>query len=126
MTPAETKREMVRRMRAKHLDGVMALIADDAVYFWSNGSAMFGKAEIAEAMQTNFATILDDTYDVHDLTWIAEDDDIAACVFRFEWTGKINGQPVSGQGRGVTVLKRIDGEWRVAHENLSQGRWRHP
>jgi len=124
MSPAETKREMVRRMRVKDLEGTMALIADDAVYFWSNGSAMFGKAEIAEGMKTNFASIQDDTYDVHDLTWIAETDDVAACVFRFVWTGKIDGEPVSGRGRGATVLKRVDGAWRIAHENLSQGQWR--
>ena len=124
MSPAETKREIVRRMRVKDLEGTMALIADDAVYFWSNGSAMFGKAEIAEGMKTNFASIQDDTYDVHDLTWIAETDDVAACVFRFVWTGKIDGEPVSGRGRGATVLKRVDGAWRIAHENLSQGQWR--
>ena len=124
MTPAETKREMVRRMGAKDLAGTMALIADDAVHFWSNGSAMFGKAEIAEGTKTNFAGIEDDTYDVHDVIWLAEGDDIAACVFRFEWTGKMDGRPVSGRGRGATVLKRVDGEWRIAHENLSQGRWK--
>lgn len=33
MTPAETKREMVRRMLAKDLPANMELIADDAVYF---------------------------------------------------------------------------------------------
>ena len=126
MSPAETKREVVRRMGAKDLEGTMALIADEAVYFWSNGSAMFGKAEIAEGMKANFAGIQDDTYHVRDVVWIAEGDDIAACVFRFEWTGKVNGQPVSGRGRGATVLKRIDGKWRIAHENLSQGGWRRP
>jgi hypothetical protein len=70
MTPAETKQELVRRMRAKDLEGSMALIADDAVYFWSNGSAMFGKPAIAEAMKSNFEIIQDDTYDIFDLTWV--------------------------------------------------------
>jgi hypothetical protein len=31
-TPAEMKRELVKRMNAKDLDGTMELIADDAVY----------------------------------------------------------------------------------------------
>jgi ketosteroid isomerase-like protein len=124
VTPAETKREMVRRMRAKDLIGAMELIADDAVYFWSNGSAMFGKPAIEAAMKTNFDAFVGDTYDVHDVTWVAESEDVAACVFRFEWTAVIDGQPASGRGRGASVLKRVDREWRIVHENLSQGRWK--
>ena len=124
LTPAETKREMVRRMNAKDVAATMEMIADDAVYFWSNGSAMFGKAAIAEAMQANFDGIADDTYDVADVTWLAESEDIAACVFSFHWTGKVDGKEVSGRGRGATVLRRINGAWRIVHENLSQGRWK--
>ena len=124
MTPAETKREMVRRMRAKDLPATMELIADDAVYFWSNGAAMFGKPAIEAAMTTNFDAFVGDTYDIHDVTWVAESDDVAACVFRFEWTAVIDGQRASGRGRGASVLKRVDGQWRIVHENLSQGRWK--
>jgi len=126
MTPEETKQEMARRMNAKDLAGTMALIADDAVYFWSNGSAMFGKPAIEAAMRANFEGIADDTYAVADVTWLADTDQVAACVFRFEWTGKVGGKAVSGRGRGASVLKRVDGEWRIAHENLSQGAWKPP
>jgi uncharacterized protein (TIGR02246 family) len=124
MTPAETKREMVRRMNAKDLAATMELIADDAVYFWSNGSAMFGKAAIEAAMRANFDGIADDTYDVADVTWLAETADVAACVFSFHWTGTVDGKPVSGRGRGASVLKRVGGDWRIVHEHLSQGRWK--
>ena len=124
MNPAETKREMVRRMLAKGLPATMELIADDAVYFWSNGSAMFGKSAIEAAMKANFDSLVGDTYDVRDITWIAENDDVAACVFRFRWTAVVDGQPVAGSGRGASVLKRVGGQWRIVHENLSQGRWK--
>ncbi len=40
--------------------------------------------------------------------------------------GEIDGVPASGRGRGTSVLKRVNGEWRIVHENLSQGRWRPP
>jgi ketosteroid isomerase-like protein len=126
VTPAETKRELVRRMLARDLAGTMELIADDAVYFWSNGQAMWGKPAIEAAMQTNWETLQDDTYEVYRVTWLAETDDVAACVFRFRWTAVADGEPVSGRGRGASVLKRIDGQWRVVHENLSQGRWQKP
>jgi ketosteroid isomerase-like protein len=124
MTPAETKREMVRRMLAKDLPATMELIADDAVYFWSNGSAMFGKPAIEAAMKANFDSLVGDTYAVDDVTWVAETDDVAACVFRFRWTAVVDGRPVAGGGRGASVLKRVGGQWRVVHENLSQGHWK--
>ncbi|WP_297695138.1 hypothetical protein [Phenylobacterium sp.] len=50
-SPTEYQRELLRGMDAKDLVGTMELIADDAVYFWSNGAAMFGKAEIEQAMK---------------------------------------------------------------------------
>lgn len=124
MTPGDVKRELLRRMSLKDLAGTLELIADDAIYFWSDGSAMFGKAAIAEAINGNFVGIENDTYDVFDITWLIDSDDVAVCVFRFEWTGEIDGVAASGAGRGVSVLRRIDGEWRVVHENLSRGAWK--
>jgi uncharacterized protein (TIGR02246 family) len=124
MTPAEYKRELVRRMNAKDLEGTLALIADDAVYFWSNGSAMFGKQAIAKALEQTFAAIQNDTYETLDVTWLVETEDVAACVFKFQWTGEIDGTPSSGRGRGASVLHRINGEWRTVHEHLSNGVWK--
>ena len=111
-------------MRAKDLDATLALIAEDAVYFWSNGAALFGRTAIAEALTENFAAIDQDTYDVDDVVWLAESRDVAACVFRFQWTGEMDGERVSGRGRGATVLRRDESGWRVVHENLSNGAWR--
>jgi ketosteroid isomerase-like protein len=124
MTPAEYEHELARRMNAKDLEGTLELIADDAVYFWSNGSALFGKAAIAEGLRQNFAGIENDTYEKSDITWLAQSEDVAACVFSFKWTGEIGGKFASGSGRGASVLRRIDGEWRTVHENLSPGAWR--
>jgi ketosteroid isomerase-like protein len=70
-------------MVAKDLAGTLELIADDAVYFWSNGSAMFGKDAIAEALRANFATIANDTYHSSDVTRLVETADAPADIFRF-------------------------------------------
>jgi uncharacterized protein (TIGR02246 family) len=124
MTPAEVKAELMRRMAAKDLHGTLELIADDAVYFWSNGAAMFGKEAVAEGLKANFAAIANDTYEISDVTWLVESGDVAACVFEFTWTGDIEGQPAAGRGRGASVLRRTDGQWQIVHENLSSGAWR--
>ena len=124
LSPAAVKAELVKRMGAKDLSGTLELVADDAVYFWSNGSAMFGKGAIAEGLKGNFASIEDDTYDVHDVTWLVESPDAAACVFRFEWTGVIDGNPAQGRGRGASVFRRGTNGWQLVHENLSNGAWK--
>jgi uncharacterized protein (TIGR02246 family) len=111
-------------MVANDLAGTLELIADDAVYFWSNGSAMFGKDAIAEGLRANFATIANDTYHISDVTWLVEAADAAACILRFAWTGAIDGQPASGRGRGASILRRTNGQWQIIHENLSNGAWR--
>jgi uncharacterized protein (TIGR02246 family) len=111
-------------MRAQDLNGMLELIADDAAYFWSSGDALFGKAAIAKGLQRNFSAIRNDTYETFDLTWVAKSDDVAACIYAFRWTGEIDGKAVGGKGRGSTVLRKVDGEWRVAVEHLSAGDWK--
>jgi len=116
--------ELVAAMKAKDLDATMDRIAEDAIYFWSNGSAHFGKPAIATAMQVNFDSIAHDDYRKIDVTWLVQSEDIAVCVFKFEWTGEIDGTAASGEGRGTLVLRRDDGPWRVVHEHLSAGQWK--
>ncbi|MCC6386721.1 MAG: nuclear transport factor 2 family protein [Dehalococcoidia bacterium] len=120
-TPEQHRKELARRMAAKDLDGTLQLIADDAVYFWSNGAAMFGKAAIAEGLRQNFDSIQDDTFETFDVTWLARSGDIAVCIYRFRWTGEIDGRPAGGHGRGSSALRKVDGQWRTVLEHLSAG-----
>jgi ketosteroid isomerase-like protein len=113
---------LVAAMNAKDLEATLERIADDAVYFWSNGSAYFGKPQVATAMKRNFETIENDTYRKIDVTWLARSKTVAACAFK--WTGEIDGKTVSGKGRGTSVLRRDGERWRVVHEHLSAGGWK--
>ena len=124
MTPAEFKRGLVAAMNAKDVTAAGTMIDESAIYFWSNGSAMFGREAIAEGLRVNAEGIKNDTYETLDVTWVAQSDDIAACVFAFRWAGEIDGQPASGRGRGTSVMRKVDGAWRNVHEHLSAGAWK--
>jgi ketosteroid isomerase-like protein len=126
MTPDEHRQELARRMSAQDLEGALALIADDAVYLWSNGAALVGKDAIAEGLRGNFAAIKNDTYETLDVTWLLRSEDAAVCVYRFRWTGEVDGKQVGGQGRGSSLLRRLDGQWRTVLEHLSTGAWKPP
>ena len=106
---------------AHDLDGMLNLIAEDAVFLFSDGTAHIGKAAVRKAIQANFDAIENEIYRIFQVVWLGQSDSLAACVYAFEWSGTIDGKPAGGAGRGTTVLDRIAGEWRVVHEHLSRG-----
>jgi uncharacterized protein (TIGR02246 family) len=94
------------------------LIAPDAVYWFSDGSHS-GREAVLAAIAETFATIRDEVYQIDDLEWINTDSSYAVCRYRFTWTGTVNGQPKTGNGRGTNVLINNDGAWQMLHEHLS-------
>ena len=121
MTPAEFLREYETSGRTGGVERTLGMIDDDAVYWFSDGSAHVGKAAIERVLRRNADLIRDETYAISDVVWIAETPDIAACTFRFDWSGTVRGAPASGSGRGTMVLSRRGASWVVVHEHLSKG-----
>jgi uncharacterized protein (TIGR02246 family) len=119
---AELTAFMTRYERATNshdIDRVAPLIAEDATYWFSDGSHQ-GLAAIRGAIERTFATIQDEVYRIEDLEWIVLAADHAVCRYRFFWRGVVDGRPRSGQGRGTNVIvRRDDGAWRMQHEHLS-------
>jgi ketosteroid isomerase-like protein len=108
-------------LNAHDLEGTLALIADDAVFLFSNETSHIGKNAIAKAIADNFSAIELETYEISGLRWLAESEDVAACAYEFRWAGEIGGQAASGRGRGSNVLRRVNGSWRIVLEHLSRG-----
>ncbi|MFI1092272.1 YybH family protein [Streptomyces sp. NPDC020917] len=100
------------------IDRVVPLIAEDATYWFSDGSH-HGLDEIAGAIKRTFDAIRDEEYEIRDLEWVVLADDHAVCRYRFFWTGAVDGRPRSGAGRGTNVLVKRDGAWKMLHEHLS-------
>ena len=122
MSPGEFMQRYEAATCAHDLEGTLALIAEDAVYLFSDQSAHLGKAAVRQALIANFLAIEDETYQLHELRWIAESDGVAACIYQFRWTGVIKGKPAAGKGRGTSVIRKERDAWLVAHEHLSAGR----
>jgi len=99
-------------------DDIAPLIAEDAV-FWFNDGSFRGSDAIGAAFERTWARYPDEQYGLDDVTWIAVSADAAACLYRFRWTATVDGRPASGGGRGTTVMKRQPDGWRIVHEHLS-------
>ena len=108
--------------RTHDLEGALALIADEAVYFFSNETVYADKAAIRQALARNFALIQQEAYSITNLIWLARSGKMAACIYDFAWSGVVGGKPASGSGRGTSVFQRKEDGWKVIHEHLSKGK----
>ncbi|WP_329254425.1 nuclear transport factor 2 family protein [Streptomyces sp. NBC_01478] len=110
--------EYERANNSHDIERVVPFVADDATYWFSDGSYQ-GIEAIRSAIEKTFATILDEVYAIREVEWPVLTADFAVCRYRFAWTGVIDGASRSGQGRGTNVIARRDGGWRMLHEHLS-------
>jgi ketosteroid isomerase-like protein len=111
---------MVRR----DMDAAVALMTDDVALFYSNGTALWGKAAFAEAMAANWKLVDRYSYSTLDAVWAAQSEGAAAVYYAFAWSGVAGGREVSGGGRGTRVFRKEPGGWRLSHEHLSAGDWK--
>lgn len=98
-----------------NFDNVEPLIADNAVFWFTNGTYR-GKAEIRKAFEDTWAHITDETYSITDVEWGGVSADLAVCTYSFTSDGRINGKRQVDQGgpehlrdfqllSGVTALR---------------------
>ena len=97
---------------------VEPFIAPDATYWFTDGSYA-GIEEIRTAIEATFLKIQDEVYEIRDVRWLLMTSTEAACTYTFAWRGIVDGQRVSGAGRGTNVLRKQGGAWQIIHEHLS-------
>ncbi len=108
------------RINRHDFDLLLDLIAPDATFWFSDGSHR-GVAAIRAAFEATWRIMGDsEHYWLDQLEWVAEGDEAAACIYRFNWSVTTDGKSVSGSGRGTTALKRADDRWWIVHEHLSR------
>jgi ketosteroid isomerase-like protein len=121
MTPDQTLTAYTAAALHHDLEAMLAFVAEDAVYLFSNETCHIGKAAVREAIARNFAAIRNETYGLRKVRWLARTEDLAVAVYEYHWSGEIGGETASGGGRGTTVLRRRGERWEIVHEHLSRG-----
>jgi ketosteroid isomerase-like protein len=123
-TPQACLTAFIDAMVGRDMAAALALMTDDVVFFYSNGSALWGKAAFASVMTANWKLVESYSYSTLDSVWLSQGDDAAAVAYAFAWSGIAGGRDVSGGGRGTRVFRREPDGWRLAHEHLSVGDWK--
>ena len=119
--PREALSEYATATNNHDLQFTLNLVADEAVYWFSDASSHVGIAAIKAALESNFSAIEEEVYEISSLRWIVDTEDAGVCLYRFNWSGVIAGAAVEGSGRGTSVLTRTGEGWRILHEHLSSG-----
>ncbi len=109
----------------RDIDAALALLSDEVVLFFSNGTTIVGKEAFAKTMTAAWAVIENYKYESTGSDWITQTDTAAAVIYSFTWSGVARGQNVGGSGRGTRVFaKKADGAWLMTHEHISNGQWK--
>lgn len=118
MTAEEHLHAYEAALATQDWEEVDPLLHDDVCVTFSNGTFHQGKEAVEAAFTRNFELIDDERYELSDIVWIANKPSHAVCVFRFHWSGLIDGKPAAGGGRGTSMLVKDGGRWLVLAEHL--------
>jgi len=114
--------EFTAALLRRDIDAALALLTEDVVFFYSNGTVIVGKDAFASMMTSSWAMIDNYDYSTLDSTWVARSDTAAAVIYGFAWSGLVRARAASGSGRGTRVFRNAPGRgWLIAHEHLSAG-----
>jgi ketosteroid isomerase-like protein len=92
-------------------------VAKDAVFIFTEDT-FIGHAAAKVAFEKTFQLIQNEVFSLHDVSWTAVTENMAACHYEFRWRGLIEGQEAAGGGRGTSILKKVAGRWLIIHEHL--------
>jgi len=119
MTPEDFLREYESRSNSRRFEEVEPLIADNAIYWFNDGSHQ-GIDAIRRAFERTWALpVQNEEYAIENPRWLIKDEAAAVGVYTFRWGGIVEGRRVLHLGRGTMVLRKLADRWQVIHEHLS-------
>ncbi|MGB1247867.1 MAG: DUF4440 domain-containing protein, partial [Chitinophagales bacterium] len=87
---------------------------------FSNGEVHKGKAAVKIAFDRNFELIKSESYQVENVHWVIQNEKIAVFLFEYKWSGYINGELMSGAGKGTSTLVFENDNWMLLTEHLGK------
>jgi ketosteroid isomerase-like protein len=119
MSPQDCLKLYEASVNLHRFDAFAPLISAEAV-FWFPEGAHRGIDEIKAAFEEAWRDNRNDVYWLENVDWIAVSDTAACCTYHFRWKADIGGIEYEGSGRGTTVLRKENSQWKIIHEHLSR------
>lgn len=102
---------------SRDFNNVEPFVAKSAVFKFTNGT-FEGIDAIRRAFEETYEKIQDETYSISNIEWTKTGYRNAECTYKFKSDGIVKSRRQVYEGRGASTFKRIDGNWRIAHEEL--------
>jgi len=64
--------------------------------------------------------IKNEKYTIENVIWIKTEETFAIYLFDYFWTGIVNGELLSGNGIGTTVILKEGTKWKLLSEHLGK------
>jgi len=109
-----------KALASQDWSSVEPLISGEACVTFSDGSVHRGKEKVKAAFERNFKTIKSEQYSIENIVWIKENENFAVYTFEYNWSGIINGNAVSGNGIGTSVIIKESNRWKLLSEHLGR------
>ncbi|WP_327212392.1 nuclear transport factor 2 family protein (plasmid) [Rhizobium beringeri] len=119
MHPQDHMKLYEASVNLRRFDEVAPLISAEAVFWFTDGTYR-GIDAIKAAFEETWRKLHNEVYWLEDVDWIAVGDTVASCTYRFRWRADIDGKTYEGDGRGTTILRKEDTQWKIVHEHLSR------
>ncbi len=115
--PEDFIKEYELALETQRWESVEPLIHSNCVATFTEGTYI-GIREVESAFRKTFELIKEEQYKICNIHWIIKNNELAVLVFNYNWSGIINGQQMSGGGRGTSTLVNVDGKWLLLAEHL--------
>ncbi len=116
--PANHMKLYEEKINQRRFEEIEPLISKEAV-FWSGAGTYSGIDAIREAFEASWEHVRNETYRIDTLNWVAIDETVATCTYRFGWRADIGAMAFEGNGRGTAILHKEEGGWKIVHEHLA-------
>jgi len=120
MKPAEFVSIYQKALGTQNWKNVEPLVSDDVSVTFSNGKVHLGKHNVKAAFEKNFSMIRNEEYKIERVKWLRKESNFAVYLFEYYWSGTIEGELVSGNGLGTTVLIKENDSWKLLTEHLGK------
>jgi len=102
-----------------NFDNVEPLIAEDATFWFTNGTFV-GRSAIRAAFENTWANIQDENYTLSNVQWVGQTATLAVCTYNFRSDGIVDGQRQVYEGHGTNIIEKRGQQWLMVHEHLSK------
>lgn len=117
-TPVEFVEAMNARYRAADLEGILANVADDAVFVVPEGSPWRGKAEIAGNLERFFSAYKITGVNASGYS-TQQFGDLAVVTYTYSTEMEHAGKRLIFPGKETYILRRHGDSWIVVHDQLT-------